>query len=556
MNKSKKNIKKNNKNINNEKLNNNINNLNENIEEIKEEENNEKNIKNKDENLNDINDINKESNKIINDNIINNNDNENKENNNIIDKDNLVDNKFSLENKKINFINIQDEINKIKNNNNDESSNAFYDYNKYKNKKLLENIHEEDDNDYERKYQKYKNIFLEKPDIYNRNFSQKIYRNKYLFIDNNNYLDNIYKNKLKKNNSQNNIITYNFQFNNNNNITTINDNNINNYLNNNTNYNINSYKLKSKYDINYSKRFFKLLREKQNPNLINKSNEIPYDKILNSLHEKTKLNFCNSAKNLKYNNNNNNINIDNYINASYIDGPLKEDKKLFIATQGPLSGTIFSFWKMIISHNINLIIMLSNVYEEGREKSECYWPTSEDNNLILYKDNDNEKKDINDKIVLKLVKEEILENNSIVKRTFKLNELKEINQIQILCWGDHDIPKDNLIFNKIINLLINKINDNRIQNPEIPILIHCSAGVGRTGTFIDICQIIKCLEKIKILKKEPILNVFNVVRKLREQRYSMVTDTIQYKSIYTLCINWIKENIYKNIHNIEYNLHK
>ena len=200
--------------------------------------------------------------------------------------------------------------------------------------------------------------------------------------------------------------------------------------------------------------------------------------------------------------------------------------------------------------------MLSNVYEEGREKSECYWPTNKDNNLILYKDNDNEKKDINDKIVLKLVNEEILENNSIVKRTFKLNELKEINQIQILCWGDHDIPKDNLIFNKIINLLINKINDNRIQNPEIPILIHCSAGVGRTGTFIAICQIIKCLEKIKILKKEPILNVFNVVRKLREQRYSMVTDTIQYKSIYTLCINWIKENIYKNIHNIEYNLHK
>ena len=134
----------------------------------------------------------------------------------------------------------------------------------------------------------------------------------------------------------------------------------------------------------------------------------------------------------------------------------------------------------------------------------------------------------------------------MVKRTFKINELKEIVQIQILCWGDHDIPKDNLIFVKMINLLINKINDNRIKYPEIPILVHCSAGVGRTGTFIAIYQIIKCLEKIKLLNKEPILNVFNVVRKLREQRYSMVTDTIQYKSIYTLCINWIKENIYKN----------
>jgi len=272
-----------------------------------------------------------------------------------------------------------------------------------------------------------------------------------------------------------------------------------------------------------------------------------FTKISNS---KTKLNRHNDILPYKYNNvttnNDNNININNYINASYIEGPLKEDKKLFIATQGPLSGTIFSFWKMIISHNINLIIMLSNVIEEGREKSECYWPCNKDKNLILNNDNDNEKKDISEKIILKLENEEILENNCLVKRTFKINELKEIVQIQILCWGDHDIPKDNLIFVKMINLLINKINDNRIKYPEIPILVHCSAGVGRTGTFIAIYQIIKCLEKIKLLNKEPILNVFNVVRKLREQRYSMVTDTIQYKSIYTLCINWIKENIYKN----------
>ena len=264
---------------------------------------------------------------------------------------------------------------------------------------------------------------------------------------------------------------------------------------------------------------------------------------------KTKLNRHNDILPYKYNCvtiNNEIPNENNYINASLIEGPFKEDKNLFIATQGPLSGTLFSFWSMIIFHKINLIIMLSNIIEEGREKSECYWPINKENDLIINKDNDNEKKDISEKIVLKLENEEMIENNSIVKRTFKINNLKEIIQIQIVCWGDHDIPKDNLIFDKIINLLIKKVCDNRIKYPEIPILVHCSAGVGRTGTFIAICQIIKCLEKIKLLKKEPILNVFNVVRKLREQRYSMVTDTIQYKSIYTLCINWIKENIYKN----------
>ena len=79
------------------------------------------------------------------------------------------------------------------------------------------------------------------------------------------------------------------------------------------------------------------------------------------------------------------INVDNYINASYIDGPFKEDKKLFIATQGPLKETIFIFWKMIITHKINLIIKLSNVPEEGRNQSECYWPIKKDKNLIITK---------------------------------------------------------------------------------------------------------------------------------------------------------------------------
>ena len=230
-------------------------------------------------------------------------------------------------------------------------------------------------------------------------------------------------------------------------------------------------------------------------------------------------------------------NENNYINASLIEGPFKEDKNLFIATQGPLSGTLFSFWSMIIFHKINLIIMLSNIIEEGREKSECYWPIDKEKDLILQNEN-------NEKISISLINEKIEIQDSLLIRTLKINEEKEITQIHILCWNDHDIIKDELLFKKILNFLINNINDNRINFPDIPILIHCSAGVGRTGTFIAIYQIIKCLEKIKLLKKEPILNVFNVVRKLREQRYSMVTDVIQYQLIYTFCINWVKDNIF------------
>ena len=255
---------------------------------------------------------------------------------------------------------------------------------------------------------------------------------------------------------------------------------------------------------------------------------------------KTKLNRHNDILPYKYNcvtTNNEIPNENNYINASLIEGPFKEDKNLFIATQGPLSGTLFSFWSMVIFHKINLIIMLSNIIEEGREKSECYWPIDKEKDLILQNEN-------NEKIIISLINEKIEIQDSLLIRTLKINEEKEITQIHILCWNDHDIIKDELLFKKILNFLINNINDNRINFPDIPILIHCSAGVGRTGTFIAIYQIIKCLEKIKLLKKEPILNVFNVVRKLREQRYSMVTDVIQYQLIYTFCINWIKDNIF------------
>ena len=255
---------------------------------------------------------------------------------------------------------------------------------------------------------------------------------------------------------------------------------------------------------------------------------------------KTKLNRHNDILPYKYNcvtTNNEIPNENNYVNASLIEGPFKEDKNLFIATQGPLSGTLFSFWSMVIFHKINLIIMLSNIIEEGREKSECYWPIDKEKDLILQNEN-------NEKIIISLINEKIEIQDSLLIRTLKINEEKEITQIHILCWNDHDIIKDELLFKKILNILINNINDNRINFPDIPILIHCSAGVGRTGTFIAIYQIIKCLEKIKLLKKEPILNVFNVVRKLREQRYSMVTDVIQYQLIYTFCINWVKDNIF------------
>ena len=224
-------------------------------------------------------------------------------------------------------------------------------------------------------------------------------------------------------------------------------------------------------------------------------------------------------------------NLDNYINASYIDGPIKEESKLFIATQGPLKETIPSFWKMIYNHKIKLVIMLSSGLEEVDGRSAVYWPNEKEKPLNFKENNLS---------VEFISKEEIIPNSLILKK-FKINNELEVKQIHIICWPDHGMPQDQNLANEIVDTMITYIKNER-KDEKSPVVVHCSAGVGRTGTVIAIYIIVICLEYLKKLRKPLVMNVFNVVRKLREQRYSLVTDTDQYKFIYDYSLNWIKKN--------------
>lgn len=231
----------------------------------------------------------------------------------------------------------------------------------------------------------------------------------------------------------------------------------------------------------------------------------------------------------------------NYINASFINGPFKEDEKMFIATQGPLPGTLASFWKMIISHKVSVIIMLANVKEEGRDKSEMYWPATPGTSKIIPKQSDTEED-----IEIKFLSESAVIANAFFMREFLINDKIKVTHLHVICWPDHNVPNEDIGFG-VIDTLINILNEYKEANPGAPVVIHCSAGVGRTGTFIAIYNIIKCLKSLLKKKKTdshiiPFFNVFNVVRKLREQRFSMISDTSQYKLIYQFCLEWIQGN--------------
>jgi len=262
-------------------------------------------------------------------------------------------------------------------------------------------------------------------------------------------------------------------------------------------------------------------------NLINKEFETLLDIIdYNSLYEKY-LNQGNETLD-RYSDiksyNHNIINIKGghkYINASPIN---IITKKYFISTQGPKNETIEDFWTMIEEYECNIIIMLCNIVEGGREKCAKYW--DEKNKMNNYSIHLNKEETRNKYIIreLKLINK-------------KSGKEKNLIQIHFTGWPDHGIPdtSDDKIFEVFEEMI--KLVDQYKGNG--PIVVHCSAGVGRTGTFISMYYLDKEI-KTQIKEKKEIIrfNIFNLVRKLKEMRICLVQSNSQYNFIY-LFVNYL-----------------
>ena len=232
----------------------------------------------------------------------------------------------------------------------------------------------------------------------------------------------------------------------------------------------------------------------------------------------------------------------NYINASFINFP---KKNFFIATQAPLNNTIEDFYQMIFDYDINIIVMLCSCYENGKLK------------CIEYYDSDlNEKLK---KFYIEIIDEKKINNFNLKYREIKIvdkinNKNKIIKQIQILGWKDHNIIDLNKYYESFIYLIKFILQNNN----NAPVLTHCSAGVGRTGTFISLfCIYFEIFKQLNEKKNEIKFSIFNLVRKIKELRIFLVENEIQYKFIYNFIdkvlqnvLNDFKEN--KNFLNSEF----
>ncbi|NXY86570.1 PTPRJ phosphatase, partial [Alcedo cyanopectus] len=197
---------------------------------------------------------------------------------------------------------------------------------------------------------------------------------------------------------------------------------------------------------------------------------------------------------------------DDYINANYMPG--YNSKKAFIAAQGPLPNTIDDFWRMIWEKNIYSIVMLTKCVEQARTKCEQYWP-------------DKQSKSYGD-IIVTMVLEIVLPEWTIRDFTVEKSNTPEshtVRQFHFTSWPDHGVPETT-------DLLINfrhLVHEYSSQNPiDSPTLVHCSAGVGRTGTFIAIDRLIQQMEM------ESTVDVYGVVYDLRMHRPLMVQTEDQY----------------------------
>ncbi|USN51335.1 MAG: dual specificity protein phosphatase family protein [Myxococcales bacterium] len=198
-----------------------------------------------------------------------------------------------------------------------------------------------------------------------------------------------------------------------------------------------------------------------------------------------------------------------YINASVIN--FDDFSHKFIQSQAPLLGTIDDQWQMIWESDSKTTIMLTNFMESRRVKAICYWPKDCDDYLA-------------GDITVSFMKKEDLMNGSLIKYTIimkKNNKEKEHIILHYIKWPDHGVV-DALEFLEIIKTVksINEDNDN--------LIVHCSAGVGRAGTFISAYSIIygsdnetNVYERVKQLKNQRIFSVQT------EEQYKLVNDVVK-----------------------------
>nr|XP_043874906.1 receptor-type tyrosine-protein phosphatase eta-like isoform X6 [Solea senegalensis] len=215
---------------------------------------------------------------------------------------------------------------------------------------------------------------------------------------------------------------------------------------------------------------------------------------------------------------------DDYINANYMPG--FNSRKEFIASQGPLPATVGDFWRMIWEKNVQTLVMLTRCNEQGRVKCEQYWGPG-----TKHFEN----------ITVTTTSEIPLEDWTIREfevKNVKTMETRSVRQFHFTAWPDHGVPETTELLIGFRHLVREHMDQYSKHSPTV---VHCSAGVGRTGTFIAIDTLIFQIER------ENAVDIFGTVHELRMHRTLMVQTEDQYVFLNQCAMDIIKSRTGTNV---------
>lgn len=208
-----------------------------------------------------------------------------------------------------------------------------------------------------------------------------------------------------------------------------------------------------------------------------------------------------------------------YINANYVDGYMQ--KNAYISTQGPLPRTFGDFWRMVWEEQVMVIVMTTKAVERGRAKCGQYWPPEEDG-----------EEQHEDFLVIN-TRMEVYQDYSIswlFLLNTKSNESRQIYHLQFTSWPDYGTPSSAAAFLEFL-FKVRACQEEAVSSLGSewqghtlgpPIVVHCSAGIGRTGTFITTDISLRRLEHIQTV------NIRETVRRIRSQRAFSIQMPDQY----------------------------
>lgn len=220
-----------------------------------------------------------------------------------------------------------------------------------------------------------------------------------------------------------------------------------------------------------------------------------------------------------------------YINASHIKITVSGQDWSYIASQGPLQHTCTDFWQMVWEQEVGIIAMVTAEEESGREKSFRYWPKLGTRHTHVTYGR------------FKITTRFRTESGCYATTGLKIKHLltgqeRTVWHLQYTDWPDHGCPEDFKGFLTYLEEIqsvrrhTNSISDPKSQPP--PVLVHCSAGVGRTGVVILSEVMIACLEHNQLTE------VPTVLLELRKQRMLMVQTVSQYNFVYKVLVQYLR----------------